>query len=468
MSSTRPGTVGESTVLTVHGPAGVVDLTVPPEASMEEVARAYAREARTPVPGLVARDGTPLGPQQTVAGARIRSGAVLVAVGTGAPDAAPRGWSRPGHRALRPVRRGAAPPALAGDRAAVVGAMLAAVVLAAVATWWTAPGPLEDRAVVAAVLAAGALVGCVPFGAAARERAVAAPALAAAACLALVWDPVPERLPTVLGAAALAAAITAAVARALADPAAGAGEALGVWIVVGGAWFVVAALAAIAGVDQHVVWAVLLLAAVLAARIVPSLAIDIGDDYLIDLERLAVSAWSARDRPAGKRGRVVVPPGLVADVAARGARTVDAASVAVMVVVGACAPLLLATADLGLDQVGARCLVGFGGAALLLAARSHRHPVARGALRVAGLACWVPLALVGLEVLGGEVLTVLTVLGLLGGFGLAALAVAVGNGWRSAWWSRRAEVAEVVCGAFAVASIVVATGLFRWLWELTG
>ena len=51
---------------------------------------------------------------------------------------------------------------------------------------------------------------------------------------------------------------------------------------------------------------------------------------------------------------------------------------------------------------------------------------------------------------------------------LVVVAVAVGRGWRSAWWSRRAEVAEGISGAFALASVVVAVGAFRRLWELTG
>ena len=34
---------------------------------------------------------------------------------------------------------------------------------------------------------------------------------------------------------------------------------------------------------------------------------------------------------------------------------------------------------------------------------------------------------------------------------LVIVAVATGRGWRSAWWSRRAEVAESVCGSFAIA-----------------
>jgi hypothetical protein len=46
-------------------------------------------------------------------------------------------------------------------------------------------------------------------------------------------------------------------------------------------------------------------------------------------------------------------------------------------------------------------------------------------------------------------------------------AMATGRGWRSAWWSRRAEVAEALCGSSALALVLVASGFFRHLWELT-
>jgi hypothetical protein len=49
---------------------------------------------------------------------------------------------------------------------------------------------------------------------------------------------------------------------------------------------------------------------------------------------------------------------------------------------------------------------------------------------------------------------------------LVIVAVATGRGWRSAWWSRRAEVAEGLAGAGAIAALVVASGLFRALWEI--
>ena len=49
---------------------------------------------------------------------------------------------------------------------------------------------------------------------------------------------------------------------------------------------------------------------------------------------------------------------------------------------------------------------------------------------------------------------------------LVVVAVATGRGWRSAWWSRRAEVAEGLAGAGTIAALVVASGLFRALWEI--
>uniref|UniRef100_UPI003F4C0639 hypothetical protein n=1 Tax=Nocardioides sp. SYSU DS0651 TaxID=3415955 RepID=UPI003F4C0639 len=266
-------------------------------------------------------------------------------------------------------------------------------------------------------------------------------------------------------------AVAAAVARALADPADGAEEGLRVWLAVGALWFVVAALAALAGAAPQVVWAVLYVLAVLAARFVPEIAIDVPDQYLIDLERLAVTAWSARERPTGRRGRIVVPPQAVAAVAARGARTTGAASVAILAVVALSAPLLLRTADLPLDRVGARCLVGFGGCALLLAARSYRHVLARRLLRAAGV---LSLAAVGHALLGllaadhrGLLALVVSASVALAAV-LVLVAVLVGRGWRSAWWSRRAEIAEALCGALAIASVVVAVGFFRELWEITG
>jgi hypothetical protein len=267
----------------------------------------------------------------------------------------------------------------------------------------------------------------------------------------------------VLGVSALAAALAAAVGRALDRRAE---EALRVWIVVGALLFLVTGVCALADAPGRLSWSLLLSGAVLAARFVPGLAVDVPDRYLIDLERLAVTAWSAREQPTGSRGRSVVPVGAVAAVAARGTRLITAASAAVLLVAVLTAPLLLTTATLPVDRIGARCLVGFAGAGLLLAARSYRHLAARALLRAAGLGCWAALLAVLLGEMGEDGTWWFAVGSVLTAAVVVAIAVAAGRGWRSAWWSRRAEVTEGLCGAFALASLVVATGWFRTLWEL--
>jgi peptidoglycan/LPS O-acetylase OafA/YrhL len=130
-------------------------------------------------------------------------------------------------------------------------------------------------------------------------------------------------------------------------------------------------------------------------------------------------------------------------------------------------PLHLATATIDLDRIGARCLAFFVGAGLLLAARSYRHVAARRLLRVGGLSCWLWLvAFLVQDASPRWTAAGLGVVLVLGALCLAA-AVATGRGWRSVWWSRRAELAEGLCGSFALAATVVASGFFRSLWEIT-
>lgn len=459
----RPPAVGAVTAVTVHGPRGVLDLTVPTGATLADVARTYAAEAGLPAPlPFVTRTGTPLRMTDEVGAAGLVAGSMLVAVD---PAAIPPPTRR------RAMTGDGAPPVVAGTASATW--LSVAVGVAVVAGLCTALLPEDDRWPAVAVLLAAAFVGCLPFGALAAQRVVAAPVFAAAAILAVVWDPLPERLPTVLGAAALAGAVTAALGRALAEPDSRAEQALRTWLAVGSFWFVLAGVAALTSTSPQTVWAVLFLLAVLGARFVPEIAVDVPDQYLLDLERLAVTAWSARERPTGRRGRIVVPEDAVGDVASRGTRTVRAATIAIFVVVLVSAPLLLWTADLPLDRTGARCLVGFGGAALLLAARSYRHVLARRLLRFSGV---VSLALVAGVLLGvlpggpeaeGSFPGVVALLAVAVAALLVLVAVVVGRGWRSAWWSRRAEIAEAMSGSFAVASLVVAVGFFRYLWELT-
>jgi hypothetical protein len=451
------GSTGPSLAVTVHGPAGVVDLVVPAGAAPADVATAYAEQAGLGEPPVLRnRLGDPLTSAGSLAEAGVTSGAVLIASAPG-PPAPPVVTGRRGERR---DPHPASPPGALSVLWVCVGAG------AAVLAGWCAARLADpaDRQVAVVLLAAAAVLGVLPLGRQAAHRVVAAPAFGAAAAFASAWDPAPERLPAVVGLTALVAAVTAAVGRAL-DPRAE--EALRVWVVAGISVFVVTVGSTLLGLAPQVAWALLLLGAMLAARFVPALAVDVPDQLLVDLERLAVTAWSARDRPPGRRGRTVVPPRAVAAVAARGARIVTAASAAILVVAGASAPLLLWTASLDLDRVGARVLVGLAGGSLLLAARSYRHVGARALLRASGLACWSALLVVVLRVAGPDARMTIA----WGAIALACLvivvAVATGRGWRSAWWARRAEVAEALCGSFAVASVFVAVGLFRTLWELT-
>ena len=74
--------VAGSLALTVHGPSGIIDLMVPPEALAVDVAAEYAAQCRLAnPPALHTRRGTWLAPDQSLARAGITTGAVLVEIG---------------------------------------------------------------------------------------------------------------------------------------------------------------------------------------------------------------------------------------------------------------------------------------------------------------------------------------------------------------------------------------------------
>lgn len=445
---------GDALALSVHGPRGAVDLVVPAGATVADVAAEYAAQLGLPVPPALAFGSTgSLEASRSLGEVGIGAGALLVAlepvtVGVPAPTPAPAGAAVPDSRGSSPSSWHALVLGLAALVGVVAGAAGAATEGAA-------------RTATLALLVLAALLAAVPARSA-GHRALLAPVYAGAAAYVVLWEPVPERWPVLLGVVALVSAVAAGVARVLTP---GPSEALRVWTVVGATLFVLTTLGALVGAPIQVVWAVLLVLAVLAPRFVPGLAVDVPDQLLVDLERLSVNAWSARERPVGRRGRTVVPPALVDEVAARGAVVVTAASVAVLVVVVVAAPVLLSSVEHAPDVVGARALVLLGGAALLLAGRSYRHRVARALLRSAGVGAWIALLADlaaalrdGAGLLVGASAVAVAV-------ALVAAAVATGRGWRSAWWSRRAEVLEGLTGALALAALVPATGLFRLLWE---
>ena len=276
----------ESLALSVHGPSGVVDLVVPSGASAADVAGEYAAQAGTAtVTSLRTTLGVSLHPGVPLADAGVVAGAVLVADGGHQPPVA---------TAPRPPRDARSTSGEAGRLSALWFSVAAAAAL--LAGWFAARDDSDLHATAIWTLAVSAALALVPVGRFVRHRLVTAPVFAFAAAYAAAWAPEPERLPTVIGLAALTAAVVAAVARALTREAQ---EALRIWMVAGVACFVLTTGAALAGAAPQVVWATLLVLAMLAARFVPGLAVDVPDQFLIDIERLAVTAWSARDR----RGR---------------------------------------------------------------------------------------------------------------------------------------------------------------------
>ena len=112
--------------------------------------------------------------------------------------------------------------------------------------------------------------------------------------------------------------------------------------------------------------------------------------------------------------------------------------------------------------IGARCLVFFAGAALLLAASSYRHVAARALLRCAGLGCWA----LACQPFSGRIREP-PVLGWVS-IALAALlvvvAVATGRGGDPPGGPVGPR-SPSLCGAAALASVFVASGLFQRVWE---
>jgi peptidoglycan/LPS O-acetylase OafA/YrhL len=452
-TAAQPARTGSTVALSVHGPVGVLDLVVPSAASSVDVAREYADQTGlSGIPLLQTPTGRLLTATGSLADAGVRSGDVVVAV---------QGVCRPRRSTLLEAARNAPEtPALASLIATV------AALCAVLAGWYGARSDDDHaRTVTVGLLMVCGLAGALPVGRHRRQRAAAAPAFAGAAAFAALYVPGDHLLPSVVAASGLAAAVVASVARATAEEP---DEASTVWVVAGITVFATCALSPLLGWDARAPWALLIFLAMMASRFAPSLAIDVPDEALLDLDRLAVTAWSARDSGGrGRRGRIVVAGEAITHLVHRASRTVTAAAAAILVVMAVSAPLLLRSADIDLDRIGARCLVFFAGASVLLAARSYRHATARALLRLAGLAAWAALAVHLVATTGGAHLDAFFYVAVALGTVAVAAAVATGRGWRSVWWARRAEVAESLSGSLAFAAAVVAAGVFRRLWEIT-
>lgn len=462
-ASVRP-THGVDTALrvTVQGAAGRTDLVVPFGTDVAALAETYAAQVglEGPPPRL-SRPGGALLDGSADVDDLLDQGALLVVV-TDEAHATPGGETADGPSV---ARRGAR---LAGSdpRAVLVLACLvslAAAVLAAASSGSDA-APGWSRPVAAAVLVVGALavaLRAARVGTSTGPDYVAAPAFAAAAGFALGYTPGPGGVLLGLAVAGLSAGVVAAVGRTGAEHE---GEqVLRAWLVVGAAASAGAVVWLLVGASLLALAVTSFACAVVATRLLPAMAVDVDDDVLLDLDRLAVTAWSARDTPQGGRKRHQVRTPLVREVVARSRRTVLAG----VLVTASVASLSGVVVVLGTGgdrtawaALGGLAMVAFGGGSFGLVARTFRSRWPR--LLLGLTACWL-LALSGAALLA-----------LLGEtsrwYAFAALAVVVpavvlgavrlGHGWRSVWWARTGEVLETLAGVFVLALVPLAAGLF--------
>jgi hypothetical protein len=447
------GVVRATVRVTVVGAGGRADLVVPLGAEVGSLSRAYAEAvgAGSPPP-LATVAGVPLADHLVVDEAPLSDGDVVLA-----RDQAPGDHVDASDVPVPPAARG-------GSRSRVLAVVLAAssgLAGAAVLALSDAAGPA--RAVCLLVLLLCAVVGAVPLEAprggvvAARARATASPVFGAAAGFAATYRDVPGGLLLALAVAALSATVFAAVTRMFLDS--DHDELAQVWLVVGGAVAVLVTVFLLTGASAHGVWTVTFAAAVVAARLLPYTVVDVPDRALLDLDRLAVTAWSARERPRGGRRRAVVRFDGVDHLVKRGQTLVAAGTVMIAVLAGVTGPLLLLA---GADDLAGTCsqvMVGLGAVGLSLVARSFRATLPRLALR---LCSWWLLAALGLAVVGAAGST--TEWGVFAGVAVLALvvtltAVQLGRGWRSVWWARAADLVEGLAIVLMVALVPLASGL---------
>ncbi|ROR92649.1 hypothetical protein [Nocardioides aurantiacus] len=464
--------------LSILGDAGRLDVAVPMWLDVAALAQEYADTLGLASPPRLARaGGRELDPVATLEDV-LEQGDLLVAAdaapatvsaasGSGSDDVAAPGSQRPAGRTAAALLVLAG---VAGFAAAAVGAGLT---FAADAPFWVRP-------VAATVLLVGALLVAAPrpgddeavdAGADLRTGTprvrqddwsfLAGPGLAGAAGFVAAASPDAGGLLLALAVGGLAALVVAALARTGLE---GADEHLArLWLVTGGIVCVTAVVWLLLGASPLALSAVGFGAAVVATRVLPAFAVDVDDDVLLDLDRLAVTAWSAREQPRSGRKRNQVRPRMVREVARRSQRTVGTGVVVSAVAAAVTGPFVVL--GLGGDPTswarwGGVALVLLGAASLALVSRSFRSLGLRTLLGLT--AAWL-VALTGTAVatdLGPDALWYAFAAALVVAPAVLLAAVRLGGGWRSVWWARVGEILETLTGVFVLALVPLASGLF--------
>ncbi|ALX05908.1 MULTISPECIES: hypothetical protein [Aeromicrobium] len=471
--------------LSVVGDAGRVDLAVPRWADVGAVAAGFRDQTGSGPVLLSTATGRALDPTTSVHAARLEHGDLLVAVDADAApvSTAPTGRGSRGRRAqpAAPATSTVAPlPALAPptDRAArsatgsvvarlAPGAVAVAGLLAATAGALTG-GTAADAAsgaLALVVLAVAGIVGLrVPAGAHDRAWLSVVPLLLAAAVVLQLPPGQAGATTLAVTVAGLAVACGSAALRAAVPGVAD--EELAVQLVAGVGVALLATVTLLADWSTTTLAALVLLAAVLGARLLPSFVVDVPDHVLVDLQRLAVTAWTAREQPR-RSFRGVVREDDVRAVALRALRLVGAATVVCSLLVAASgAWLLLAPTD-GARDVGATLVCAATGAALVLSGRTLRAQQARRWQRTTGTALLLATAASLLLEVGDDARVAGATVAVLLGLVLALVARSAGRGWTSVWWSRSAEIAEGLAFVAVVGAFPLVSGLFDWMRVLT-
>ena len=448
------GIVGSTVRLAVDGPRGRLDVAAPLWADVATVLENYAAETgeREPL-ALLTATGSVLESSASIQRLGLRHGDLLIAVHTHPHDVEMTSFLDV--RSLR-GQRIVPLPAWVPAVTAIISTI--AAVLAATTAALLGVGPVRVGVAGALFLAAASI----PFIAETRPRlrswVMAAPTFAGAAAFVVTADTGPGDTLLSIGAAGLAAATAAAYARAVAPTLAD--DELIVWLCSGATVAAVAVTGLLLESSGTAAWAVLLLISVVSARVLPTFAVDVPDHVLIDFQRLAVTAWSARERPRRAR-RGIVRLEDVSEVARHGITVVSAGAMAVAIVSAASSALLLLSADDTSTRLGARIMVVAAGISLALGARAFRARIPRTALRLAGGLVLAPS--VGLLVVdsGLSWQPTAAALATIAGVLVAVAGLALGRGWRSVWWGRAAEILDTLSVIVVIGAIPLATGLFE-------
>lgn len=459
--------------ITVHGPRGCFDAAVSSGTTPGEIlgdrrarARIGLRDGDDAV--LVTRDGGTVEERKPLLEQGVDDGdvlSVLVLAESGSPST---------HRGR--VRRTSRTRARTGGP---VEPLVAALTVLVTAGLLAIPVGGAGRTAAACALLAAAVLGTVasPHGEWGDRCRLLAPLAAAAGVGILLASSEPGQVHLALTAAAVIAAITAATARAR-----GVGRAppsgdrrsstsppvvdeLLVVLLVAVAVAAVLGLGLLAGASLRASGIVVAVVAVLTARLLPTVVMDAPDEALLELDRLAVTAWTAHDR-VPRRGWRRLHTHDVSDLVDRARRHFGTTAVLVsaLAVVGTTGALT--SAATGLGPYGTVALAVTVALTLGLSARTVRHPVGRTSMLLA--AALVALAAGTVGVAGADAGWRAVAFGsaVLVAACVVPAAVALGRGWRSVRWARAGDIVEGLAAALVLPAGFVAAGGFDWVRQL--